>query len=39
VEAFGHSIRTGAAFPWTLEQARGTQEAIDKVLAIGTELP
>ena len=39
VEAFGHSIRTGAAFPWTLEQARGTQEAIDKILAIGTELP
>ena len=39
VEAFGHSIRIGAAFPWTLEQARGTQEAIDKILAIGTELP
>ena len=39
VEAFGHSIRTGAAFPWTLEQARGTQEAIDKILAIGTEVP
>ena len=39
VEAFGHSIRTGAAFPWTLEQARGTQEAIDKILEIGTELP
>ena len=39
VEAFGHSIRTGVAFPWTLEQARGTQEAIDKILAIGTELP
>jgi predicted dehydrogenase len=39
VEAFGHSIRTGAAYSWTLEQARGTQEAIDKILAIGTELP
>ena len=39
VEAFGHSIRTGSVFPWTLEQARGTQEAIDKILAIGTELP
>ena len=39
VEAFGHSIRSGAAYPWTLEQARGTQEAIDKILAIGTEVP
>ena len=39
VEAFGHSIRTGAAYPWTLEQARGTQEAIDKILAVGTKLP
>ena len=39
VEAFGHSICTGAAFPWTLEQARGTQETIDKILAIGTKLP
>ena len=38
VEAFGHSIRHGAAYPWTLEQARGTQEAIDRVLAIGTDL-
>ena len=38
VEAFGHSIRNGAAYPWTLEQARGTQEAIDRVLAIGTDL-
>jgi predicted dehydrogenase len=38
VEAFGHSIRNGAAYPWTLEQARGTQEAIDTVLAIGTDL-
>ena len=35
VEAFGHSIRTGAAYSWTLEQARGTQEAIDKILAVG----
>ena len=39
VEAFGHSIRTGAAYPWTLEQARGTQEAIDNILAVGTKLP
>ena len=38
VEAFGHSIRNGAAYPWTLEQARVTQEAIDTVLAIGTDL-
>jgi len=38
VEAFGHSIRTGAAYPWTLEQARGTQEAIDTIRAIGSDL-
>jgi len=38
VEAFGHSIRTGAAYSWTLEQARGTQEAIDKILAVGKKL-
>ena len=38
VEAFVHSIRNSSAYPWTLEQARGTQEAIDKILAIGTAL-
>lgn len=36
VEAFCHSARTGAPFPWTLEQARGTQAMIDRVLEHGT---
>ncbi len=29
VEAFGRSIRDGAPYPWTLEDARGTQAVID----------
>ena len=33
VEAFGRSLREGAAYDWTLEQARGTQALIDQVLA------
>lgn len=33
VEAFGRSLRDGAAFPWTLEDARGTQAAIDMAFA------
>ena len=33
VEAFGRSIRTGAPFPWTLEDARGTQAMIDAAYA------
>lgn len=33
VEAFGRSVRSEAAFPWSLEDARGTQEAIDAVYA------
>lgn len=37
VEAFGRSLRTGAAFAWTLEDARGTQAMIDRVLA--SEVP
>lgn len=33
VEAFGRHIRTGDAYPWTLEDARGTQAMIDAVFA------
>jgi predicted dehydrogenase len=33
VEAFGHSIRTGAPYAWTLENARGTQAMIDMAFA------
>lgn len=33
VEAFCRSLRDGAPFPWTLEDARGTQAMIDMVLA------
>ena len=32
VENFGHSIRTGAAYPWTLEMAKGTQAVIDMAM-------
>lgn len=33
VEAFGAAIRGDQAFPWTLEDARGTQVAIDAAIA------
>ena len=33
VEAFCRTVRTGAPFPWTLEDARGTQAMIDLVFA------
>lgn len=33
VEAFGRTIRTGAAYAWTLEDAKGTQAMIDAVYA------
>ena len=33
VEAFGRTIRAGASYPWSLEDARGTQVMIDKVFA------
>jgi predicted dehydrogenase len=33
VEAFGRTVRTGAPYPWTLEDARGTQAMIDRVFA------
>lgn len=35
VEAFGRSVRDGAPFAWTLENARGTQAMIDRVLSAG----
>lgn len=35
VEAFGRSIREGEPYPWTLEDARGTQAMIDRALAAG----
>jgi predicted dehydrogenase len=33
VEAFGRTIRTGAPYAWSLEDARGTQAMIDMVFA------
>ncbi len=33
VETFGSHLREGAAYPWTLEDARGTQTMIDAVFA------
>lgn len=33
VEAFGAHVRDGAAYPWHLEDARGTQSMIDAVFA------
>lgn len=33
VENFVRSIRAGAAYPWSLEDARGTQAMIDRVFA------
>lgn len=35
VEAFGRTVREGAAYPWSLEDARGTQAMIDRVFAAG----
>lgn len=37
VEAFGRKIRNGGDYPWTLEDARGTQAMIDMVWA--NEIP
>lgn len=39
VEAFGRSMRDGAAYPCPLEFSRGTQEMIDRVLAAAETLP
>ncbi|MFN6952000.1 MAG: Gfo/Idh/MocA family protein [Albidovulum sp.] len=33
VEAFGRALREGASYPWSLEDARGTQAMIDLVFA------
>ena len=33
VENFGRSLRDGAAYPWSLEDARGTQAMLDQVFA------
>lgn len=33
VEAFVRSLREGSPYPWTLEDARGTQSMIDQVVA------
>ena len=33
VQAFGRHIRNGTPYPWTLEDARGTQAMIDAVFA------
>ena len=38
VEAFGHSIHKGVDYPWSLEQARGTQAAIDTILSFASQL-
>jgi predicted dehydrogenase len=38
VEAFGRTVREGAPYAWTLEQARGTQEMIDRVFAEAAEI-
>jgi predicted dehydrogenase len=35
VENFGRAIREGASYPWTLEDAKGTQAMIDRALAVG----
>ncbi len=34
VEAFGRTVTEGAAWPWSLEQAKGTQALIDRVFAV-----
>ncbi len=38
VEAFGYSVRKGVDYPWSLEQARGTQVAIDTILSVASQL-
>lgn len=35
VENFGATLRDGAAYPWSLEDAQGTQRLIDRVYAAG----
>ncbi|PIE08133.1 MAG: oxidoreductase [Rhodobacterales bacterium] len=38
VENFAHSVRTGADYPCPLEFSRGTQEMIDRIFEIATEM-
>jgi predicted dehydrogenase len=38
VEAFGRHIREGAAYPWTLEDARGSLAMINAAYAAATEI-
>ena len=38
VEAFGHSLTTGAPYPCPLEFTKGTQAMIDRVFAVATEI-
>jgi predicted dehydrogenase len=38
VEAFGRSVRTGAAYPCPLEFVRGTQAMMDQALDLATEI-
>ena len=38
VEAFGHSLRTGAAYPCPLEFVRGTQVMMDRVYSAAVEI-
>ena len=38
VQNFGASIRSGAAYPWSLENAKGTQAMIDRAYAAAVEL-
>lgn len=33
VEAFGRALREGAAYPWSLEDAKGTQAMLDRAFA------
>lgn len=37
VEAFCASVRGGAAYPWTLENAQGTQRMIDMIFSASTK--
>jgi predicted dehydrogenase len=38
VEAFGRTVRTGAAYPCPLEFVRGTQAMMDRVYAVGVDI-
>jgi predicted dehydrogenase len=38
VEAFGHTVRTGAAYPCPLEFVRGTQAMMDRVYEVAVDI-